>query len=122
MASVLLREWVLGGMKGRLRRRHRKNQPALADIDRAKFENVAKEGAICFRIFAVKKNVRSDDHAGEYTLVFPGLCLTDEARRFYNESLDVTLLGLVASIREIPAPGRWCRFADPPKFSRQVAV
>jgi hypothetical protein len=40
-------------MKREFRRRQRENQPSAACIDGAKAQDIAKEGSICFRIFAV---------------------------------------------------------------------
>jgi hypothetical protein len=44
--------------------RQRKQQPALAEIDRRKFQHGSKEGTIGFRVLAVEKKMRSRNHRG----------------------------------------------------------
>src|SRR5208282_1895513 len=56
--TVLFR-WMEGGLAGR----QREDQPAMACIDGLETENVAKECAIRFRIFAVNNYVSARDHA-----------------------------------------------------------
>ena len=50
VAGMLLREFTVGRVEGRLRRRHREDQPAVADVDGAEVEHVAEERAVGFRV------------------------------------------------------------------------
>ena len=52
----------LGGRQG-------KDQPAMAGVDRGELENVAKEFAVGFRVFAVDDDVSAGNHGG-YLLLF----------------------------------------------------
>src|SRR6185369_2896829 len=54
--------FAVRGMDCELRGRQAEDQPAMADIDRGEFEDVAKERAVRFRIGTVKKNVGAGDH------------------------------------------------------------
>jgi hypothetical protein len=53
-------ECSLGRWKG-------EDQPASSSIDGVKSEDVATEGAVCFRIVAVEKNVGAGNHAVSLT-------------------------------------------------------
>jgi hypothetical protein len=53
---------LLGGMKGSLRGRQRKDEPAVTSVHRGKFENIAKESAVTFWMLAVNDDVGSVDH------------------------------------------------------------
>jgi len=54
-------------MKGGFGWRHGEDEPPLSHVDIAKSKNVVEQGAVCLRIFAVEEDVRSDNHAAEYT-------------------------------------------------------
>ena len=53
---------IFGGMKGRLCRRQREDQPAAAGIDRCEPQHIAKEGAVCFGILAIDDDMCARDH------------------------------------------------------------
>src|SRR5450631_1992252 len=57
-----VRAVLLGGMKGRFRRRHRKDQPSVPGIYAGKSEDVPEKCAIGFRVLAIKNYVRAKDH------------------------------------------------------------
>jgi hypothetical protein len=57
-----MRTVLAGGMERCLTRGQCKDQPAMTRINRLEPENVAKEGTICFRIFAINNDVRAMDH------------------------------------------------------------
>jgi hypothetical protein len=50
-------------MERDLGRRERKNQPAVAGVDRSKFENVSKKPAVGLRVFAVDNDMSTSDHS-----------------------------------------------------------
>src|SRR5579864_2544513 len=62
VSRVLLREGFVGRVKGRFGGRHGKDEPAVADIDMAESEDIAKESSIRLGILAVKKNMRPGNH------------------------------------------------------------
>jgi hypothetical protein len=67
-ASVRLLGVSVRGMNAGFGGRKREDQPTLAGIDGAKSEDVAKEGAICLRLVAVKENVsacNTSKHGGK---------------------------------------------------------
>jgi hypothetical protein len=45
-----------------------KNKPAVTGVHSGKFENIAKESAVAFRILAVNDNVGSGDHGRSFAL------------------------------------------------------
>src|ERR1700691_786219 len=53
---------LLGGMKSRLGRRQRKNQPPVTSINGGKVEDIAEESAVGVRIFAGENDVGPGDH------------------------------------------------------------
>jgi hypothetical protein len=52
------------GVKRGFGGRQRKNEPAVAGIDRGEFENVAKELAVGFGVFGVDNNVSAGEYDG----------------------------------------------------------
>jgi len=52
----------LAGMEGSLCRRQAEDQPSMPSIHECKSQNVAKEGAVRLRVFAVDDYVRTVDH------------------------------------------------------------
>src|ERR1700723_2995076 len=91
------------GMKCRLGGWQGKNEPAVAGIDRGKIEDVAKELAVLFSIFAVDDDVSASEHDD---LRSKGAGSTFEARSYFNPS---------AIAEQSPAAEsrwslrRWCR-------------
>lgn len=67
VSGMLLGELALERMKSGLGGRHGEDQPALPNIARAEAENVAKEGAVRFRILAVEQEVRTENHVAKYS-------------------------------------------------------
>src|SRR2546429_3528931 len=53
---------LLRGMKCSFRSRQRENEPAVTGIHSGKFENIAKESAVAFRILAVNDSLLSGEH------------------------------------------------------------
>ena len=64
--GMAIGELAVERMDAGLRRRHCKDEPPVADINRAEAEHVAEEGAVSFGILAEKKEVRPGNHAAEY--------------------------------------------------------
>lgn len=62
MLGVPLHEVAASGMNAYFSGRQLEDEPSAARIDRTKVEDVAKEGAVRFRIFAVEQQVRAVDH------------------------------------------------------------
>ena len=62
MPRLTLRGFAAGGVERGLCGGQREYQPSPASIDPAKSQNIAKERPVCFRIFAVKKDVSAHDH------------------------------------------------------------
>src|SRR5690349_19207607 len=62
-----LREFAVRRMNRRLRRRQAEDQPPMSHIDRAKRKDVGEECAVCLGVLAVEQDVRSKNHAAEYT-------------------------------------------------------
>src|SRR5215510_7922841 len=54
----------VGRMECGLRRRHRKDQPAVAGVDGRKSKDVPKKGEISFRVLAVDDHMSARDHEG----------------------------------------------------------
>ena len=52
----------LVGMERGLGRRQSKNQPSMAGIHRFESEDIPEECAICFRVFAVHDDMRTEDY------------------------------------------------------------
>jgi len=67
VTGVKWRDVAIGGMNCSFGPRQGENEPTMADIDGGKPEDAAEECAVGFGILAVKENVRTDDHAAQYT-------------------------------------------------------
>ena len=52
----------LRGMKRSFRGRQGKNKPAVTGVHRRKFENIAKESAVAFRVLAVNDYMSAGNH------------------------------------------------------------
>jgi hypothetical protein len=59
---------LFGRMKRSFRRRQRKDEPAVTGVHRAKFEDIAEEGAVRLRVLAVNDDVGSGDHRSSLVL------------------------------------------------------
>lgn len=65
VVGVRLRELAIARMDSHFCWRGAKNEPATSDINVAETENVAKERAVSFRIRAVEKDVKANDHGAK---------------------------------------------------------
>lgn len=63
-----LHEVAASWMNSHFSGRQLEDEPSAARIDRAKIQDVAEEGAVRFRIFAVEHQVRAVDHGGSVAL------------------------------------------------------
>lgn len=66
--GVHLHEVAASRMNAYFSGRQLEDEPSAARIDRTKVEDVAKEGAVRFRIFAIEHQVRAVDHGGSVAL------------------------------------------------------
>jgi hypothetical protein len=66
VSSVALRKFSFYRVNAGFGRRHRENQPPLADVDEREFKDIAKEGPIRLGIFAVEQEMSTDNHAAKY--------------------------------------------------------
>src|SRR6266851_9287775 len=79
---------LLGRMKRGFRGRQRKDQPAVTCIDRGKFENIAKESAVAFRVLAVNDDMSSVDHRSSFSLHWMGSTLIFQQLPRNHQALD----------------------------------
>jgi hypothetical protein len=68
VTGVKLRLAVVSGMHGDLGRREFEDEPTVANVDVGETENVAKKGAVGFRIDAIKKDVSAHNHAASLSI------------------------------------------------------
>src|SRR5439155_80466 len=64
MFSMHLHKFAITGMDRQLGRRQCKYKPAIAEIDRRKFQHSFEERTIGCRVLAVEKKMRSRNHCG----------------------------------------------------------
>jgi len=67
VVGVRLRERAVARMNSHFCWWSAENQPATSDIDIAETENVAEERAISFRIRAVEKDMKANDHGAKFS-------------------------------------------------------
>jgi hypothetical protein len=81
-----LHKFAITRMDRQFGRRQCKYQPAIAKIDRRKFQHRFEERAIGFRILAVEKKMRSRNHCGSI--------LTSRKMNSLNNALWLEYIGL----------------------------